>query len=246
MYGTQTISGSELISEMWKDGHFLVEKVTSDYSGTKHEVAIFNSKLEKTKDYSEELYTWFEKGREKYFHGFILNDNIENTIEVLDVKSGALVESTLEGFYATAPSNNRSDLWYSNGYKIKILGTEEVICDLKEKYPTIDYLSSFENGVASVVFETENNYYFSVLNEDFELQFDPVKCPNIGSTNQPIRDGDYFCVFRTGENTEVLVFDKNGMVSEHTFQSRGGIHFNDGIIKFTFTEFYNMQFEKLF
>lgn len=247
MYGSYTSFEDDISSKMWQDGYFLVEKVTSDYSGTKHEVAIYNSKLEKVKDYSEELYTWFEKGKEKYFRDFILKDNAENTIEVLDVKSGALSEHTPESFYSTVQINKRSDLWSVSGYNVLTRSTLEVVCNLKEKYPTVHQCGDFENGFAPIIFTTEGSHYFSVLNEDFELEFAPVYCSEIYNSFIK-RDAEYYCVFGSDKNNKstIFIFNDEGLVSQHKFETYVWPTFNDGIIKLTSTEFYNMQFEKLF
>lgn len=132
----------------FEDGYIFVEKTTTNYQGSVDELAIFNSKLEKTVDFSKELHYYCFSDDDYYNRWYYNGYLIINDAGYIDLKNGkfALIEP---GFYENLPLKNKTDFWDAgeryNGRFSSANGEEYFIYDelylkellISEYHPTI-------------------------------------------------------------------------------------------------------------
>lgn len=246
------LGGTSFYTEekIWEKGYIIVEKIIADYTGTKHYMAIFNGQLEKIVDYSEKIYNYFEEsGRTGVYGNYVYGSQSGSWLN-LDDGSITITKSVEEykAFYSTSFSDTeRTMLWWYDGNVIAYIGSDEIIFDVTKVYPTCIGISDFVNGFAYIIFESERQCYFSVMNKDFELQFEPVEYKS-----QYFRydGGEYYCLYNivseaSGQKTIVNIYDNYGLVSQHEFLEHGDVYLYDDIIGFK-GEYYDIEFNKLF
>lgn len=120
-------------TEIFEDGYILAKRVTTTFQGSVDEMAVFNSKLEKTVDFSKELYdqyiNHFSYNGTMYYDGYLFGV-VES---YLDLRTGTLYDDISE-LSSKLNCENNSDLWLAAG---RYNGTFSVAND--EEYFIYDY-----------------------------------------------------------------------------------------------------------
>ena len=204
---------------MFAQGYVFAIKQTTDFSGTKTELAVLNKKLEKIIDFSESSYSLFygEFGACKgsyYGDGYFQVSGKYYDLNTLN-------EYTEEEVLNLIVKNNASDFWKwdkdGTAYKAHDIRTGDIKVDLSE-YNTIAHITDFQNGTAGVLFKTDV-IYFSIVDETGKLLFEPVKTnivntPGFGLYYVSYENGIYVVYGNNANNQyNCYSFDANGLIS---------------------------------
>ena len=240
------------MTDAFRGGYFFVEKTETTFADSVTKMAIFNSKLEKIVDFSEELAEIYGNCyRSEYYYGYL----VSSTYEVLDLSTGKLVED-VEGLIDKVEIEHASDLWYykDGGYYNKFFDTETPKIDLSEYSETLGTASDFKDGEAYLVFNSNNINFFTILLDNGDFAFEPVQLE--GTSVSVAREAGKYVVATSGAGEiKLQIFDKNGVQSEAVLDSnlRTTIEIQDGVILVRVNdnlkasyEYYNLDLTKLF
>lgn len=166
----EELGGDKFIDEevIFADGYILVKKTTTSYQGSYDEMAVFNSKLEKIVDFSQELYETYERdftySSTNCYNGYLFNSVVDGYI---DLNTGTVSKVSSELMNKIQPKRE-SDFWCVgeryNGSFYTENDEELFIYDGRKKWFSDEYTPTI-----STIFdlsEYENAYVVS-MNEFF-------------------------------------------------------------------------------
>lgn len=235
-------------------GYIVAEKITSDYSSSKKELGVMNTKFEWVVNPSEDLYniTGGVSMIATSNNCFYYNDYFyfEGTKVYLNLKTGETTEQI---------DNFPSSQWMGSYKGFYDLNNNEMLN--LESYETLNMAigSSFIGGKAPVRFiNTETNkYYFTVINEAGEFLFEPIETIKF---EKFVYDGETILVLSNAVSAKTIVsynlqgeklgqIDTDTVATNHNFTCR----LNDGIVvlnggsNFKYVNYYyNTDFTSLF
>ena len=134
--------------------------------------------------------------------------------EALDLRTGKIIpisNELLESINIAYPS----DFWkYSrNAYFDILTGSNLPVIDLTKHAATLSTASEFENGEAYLIFRSNNVIFFTILLENGEFAFEPIKIE--GSSISVKRSEGKYVVMASGQGqVDLYTFDKNGKIAE--------------------------------
>lgn len=211
LYWYSETSQSYAIVDAFYAGYIFVEKTETTFEGSTTMAALFNSKLEKIADFSEELYENYEKFKAgNYYDGYLYND----FSELLDLRTGKVVAAT-EELLASVNIAYPSDFWsYGNDGYVDILASDRTpVIDLSKYAETLSRASEFEDGEAYLLFTSNGTTFFTVLLENGEFAFEPVELS--GTSIHVERSGGKYAVLASGSKSiDLYTFDKTGKIAE--------------------------------
>ena len=213
---------SRASNEFFKAGYFFVKKTTTTFEGSKDEAALYNSKLEKLHDFSEELYSIYEEFLvSACYGGYLYEYNGYEEPSIFDPVSGKKVANVSE-FLEDFDLENPSDMWYWEADGIyDIFGSSEIpVIDMSKYSETLYYITDFENGVAGVAFESADKYFFTIMKEDGSFCFEPIE---LGGTSANITySGGKFMVATSRVYDYIFeTFDASGKIGSLTVDTEG-------------------------
>lgn len=249
--------------EMFKDNYIFVERITTDYTGSKYELAVIDNELNFILDYSEQLYQIYNApytyGGCKYYDGYLYVYGER----YLNLRTGEEVTDNFDNFFSAITIEYDSDFWkyrqptsskkYIYDYK-----TDSIVLDLSQ-HETLSDVGSFCNGIAPLIFHTPSanglSYYFTLIGEDGVFKFDPVQ---LKGDFCRIRESNGKYIITTAEPNGMYdftcyhtVFDETGLLAEapEALSTTNEITFSDNVI-IAYTgntyEFFNADFSPLF
>lgn len=199
------------ILDAFAAGYIFVEKTETTFEGSTTTAALYNAKLEKIVDFSEELYTNYDKFKTgHYYDGYLY----VNFAEALDLRTGQVVTAS-EDILASLHIAHPSDFWIhkNDGYVDMLSSDSAPVIDLSKYAQTLSHASEFEDGEAYLIFNSNGVIFFTVLLENGELAFDPVEVN--GSTVNVKRDDGHYAVIASGKGSiNLYTFDKTGKIAE--------------------------------
>ncbi len=213
---------------MFEDGYILAIKNTTDFSGSKNELGIYNSNLELIVNFSEKLYSDYQNHyySYQYYDGYLFDISWNN--RCVDLRTGVDSENTSEMFAKIKPKYE-SDMWetYSmvDRYEIYDIregedhGVHKTVIDLSKYAETIFDHVTFRNGIANVTFNSGEKWYFTILKEDGEFAFEPIEIETSTACYITQSNGNYLIESYKTENGVVapykyIVFDVHGKRAE--------------------------------
>lgn len=211
LFWTSEPAQNYAISDAFAAGYFFVEKNETTFESSTTKAAIFNSKLEKIADFSEELYANYEKFMTgEYYDGYLYKD----LSEAFDLRTGKVVPASnelLESINIAYPS----DFWKHSGnaYYDVLSGSNIPVIDLTKHAETLSYASDFKCGESYLIFRSNNVLFFTVLLENGEFAFEPIKIE--GSSLSVKRSEGKYAVMASGHGqVDLYTFDKSGKLAE--------------------------------
>lgn len=199
----------DIALDMMSDGYILAKIDKESYSEeTATSLLVLDNDFKKLADLSgiveiDDLYKY------KYFHGFIYKED-----KAIDLKNGK-VYSNIADVYSQIILEHKSDWWeYRDGGYYDIRDTEKKIVLSMDKFPdTRDGIFYFSDGLCAIMFESSGNYYFSIMDENGEMLFEPVKISGQARV--------YSCngVYAVLTNKYLYTFNKNGKIAELAHQT---------------------------
>ena len=212
--GGTALYTERIYKELLAGGYIVVDKVTSAFDDVTYESAIFNTKLEQVQTYSAELYELFHVERSfseglSFYDGYVyygahrkINSwESEKYYQTYHIATNTFAE------YSKFPQtyvNEMDFAHYREASYSEVAGMyrdDALILDLSQ-YTTLSRVEFVEDlGVAKFCNE-EGISYFSVMDTEGELQFDPIQY----STNRMGTDGMYFF-----NGNVVMVYSHTGM-----------------------------------
>lgn len=226
---------SHVSDEFFKAGYFFVKKTTTTFEGSKDEAALYNCKLEKLHDFSEELYGIYEEFLVSgCYGGYLYEYNGYEEPKIFDPVSGKKIENVTE-FLANVKLENPSDLWYREGDGIyDLLGSSETpVLDLSKYSETLDTVSNFKDGVAGVTFGSGGKFFFTVMKEDGNFFFEPVELGGASYPDIKYSGGKFMVTSRKTDNYIFETFDVNGKIGSLTVNPEGNavwFDFSDDVV----------------
>ena len=242
------------LRELFKAGYICAKKTTTTFAGTKDEYAIFNSDLEITIDFSENL----PMIDAKIYKNYVI-DVYSDTYLNLDNGDVGSVFDLLE----TITLDHPSDAWDNNfsagswdGYYD--LATGEMVIDLSEYAETLYDCGEFEDGKAPIMFAVYDSVvgqkkFITVLNESGEFEFDPIEVYG-GYEVKYYYDGTYvlYSLYDT-DTHKIAVIDVEGNMNEITIEAVGTfyqviVNYSDECIMFKqagSVQYYNFKLEQI-
>lgn len=152
----------------FEGGYIIADIITADYSSTKKELCVFDKNFDVVIAPSEELYSAVENSLKHLSDAYYYQDTVYFQWDdcYLNLKTGEISED--------APFEIPSSMWKKgyNNYTVD----DDVYLDLSN-YENIRSLYEFQNGKAPISFYNKDAklYFFSMIDEDGNLLFDPVK-----------------------------------------------------------------------
>ncbi len=245
------------ILDAFRDGYFFVEKTETTFTDSVTKMAIFNSKLEKVVDFSEEMVAlYYEFCGANYYNGYLYDNGF---VDVLDLNTGKKVEN-VESLLGEVEIAHSSDFWvfYENGYYnlLDIESEVPLVIDLSEYADTLAKASDFKDGEAYLIFNSNDVNFFTILLENGEFAFEPVQLE--GTSVSVAREAGKYVVVTSGQGEiKLQVFDKDGAKPETLSYTSNSLivraEIQDGVVlvklndnwKYTY-EYYNLELTKLF
>lgn len=224
---------SRASNEFFKAGYFFVKKTTTTFEGSKDEAALYNHKLEKLHDFSEELYGIYEEFLvSACYGGYLYEYNGYDAPAIFDPVSGKKVANVTE-FLENLELENPSDMWYWTGDGIyDMLGSSEIpVIDMSKYRETLYSITDFEDGMAGVAFVSAGKSFFTIMREDGSFCFEPME---LGGTSPNIKySGGKFMVTTSKVYDYIFeTFDTNGKIGSLTVDTEGkfmGVDFSDDV-----------------
>lgn len=209
-------------NEFFKSGYFFVKKTTTTYEGSKDEAALYNHKLEKLHDFSEELYGIYEEFlTASCYGGYLYEYNRYEEPTIFDPVSGKKITNVAD-FIENLKLENPSDMWYREGDGIyDMLGSSETpVIDMTKYSETLYGINDFKDGMAGVAFKSADKFFFTIMKEDGSFCFEPVE---LGGSYPKIKyDGGKFMVTSSKVYDYIFeTFDENGKIASLTVDSEG-------------------------
>lgn len=220
----------------WSEDYIFVIKTISDHSGSTDYLGILSYDLEFIIEPSVELhkkfFKYYNKNFTNYFSGYLYNYDEETCLNLLT----GVESNNLSAMYKNAQVTHPSDLWeyleyprnWTDGATYIDNKTGKTAVDLREYKETIKRAYEFEDGTASLLFQSDSStgrrYYFGVIDETGSFQFEPLELPNIESGEYFVtKDGNYYLLqssamaYKT-EYTVVLI-NSNGVSKQFNIPS---------------------------
>lgn len=238
-------------------GYILAEKVTADYASTKKEIGILNFDYEWVVEPSEEIYTAIEKDLSfltavnygSYYHdGYIF---FENSRCYLNIMTGEILNDI--------DHKTPSEHWTSYSTDGKYFDSDQnIMLDLSH-HANVKLVFSpvFKNGKAPVFFHNveAGAYFFTLVDETGNFQFDPVQVIGIPVVGYVSYDGQYLLISdRSYSVNRVQCYNAHGeLVGSYYNQKSFSAELSNGVILIktgTLTspqcDYYNPDFTPLF
>ena len=236
---------------MFTQGYIFAIKQTSNFSGTKNELAILNAKLEKIIDFSEAAYSLFYNEFGGCYGSYYRDGYFQVDSKYYDLNT--LTEYTEDEVLNRIVVENESDFWkWKNNKAYDLKGDIKV--DLSQ-YDTIAHITDFQNGMAGVLFKTDV-LYFSIVDEKGTLLFEPVKTdiistPGYGTPYVSYDNGNYVVYGVNSKEYSFYSFDVNGLIATMHLDTEAFTYaqLSDGVIvirESSMISLYNMKLEPLF
>lgn len=193
IYSASDLGGTDIVrdrfNDAFEDGYMLVEKIETTFDGSTKTLAIYNGKFELLCPFSEEMYDFaLGTGYSYYNNGYILNDSYPN--QYIDIKNGVIGEDITK-----IPLSSDLNAWDK----------------LEGKFDTLAYRTEFSNNCAGVVFESEGVYYYSIIDIDGNLAFEPIQAEySEGTLNGEKREYVLGNLDKQNNNFHIEMFDMNG------------------------------------
>lgn len=224
---------SHASNEFFRSGYFFVKKTTTTFSGSKDEAAIYNHKLEKLHDFSEELYRIYEEFLvSACYGGYLYEYNGYDEPTVFDPISGKKV-TDFSKFLEDLKLKNPSDMWYWEGDGVyDMLGSSETpVIDMSKYSETLYYIDDFKDGMAGVTFESADKFFFTIMKEDGSFCFEPVELSG-SSPNVKYSNGKFMVTTSKIYDYIFETFDAKGKIASLTVDTEGkfmGFDFSDDV-----------------
>ncbi len=224
---------SHASNEFFKSGYFFVKKTTTTFSDSKDEAAIYNHKLEKLHDFSEELYRIYEEFLvSACYGGYLYEYNGYDEPTVFDPISGKKV-TDFSKFLKDLKLKNPSDMWYWEGDGVyDMLGSSETpVIDMSKYSETLYYIDDFKDGMAGVTFESADKFFFTIMKEDGSFCFEPVELSG-SSPNVKYSNGKFMVTTSKIYDYIFETFDAKGKIASLTVDTEGkfmGFDFSDDV-----------------
>ncbi|MBO5415373.1 MAG: hypothetical protein J6A83_01930 [Clostridia bacterium] len=252
-----SLLSSERASEYFKGGYVLAKKTETTFNGSSTKLAIFNSKLEKLSDFSEELFEIYQDIGGTYYNGYVVS--LEKD-KIFDLRTGRFVDDPASVLASFNPQY-ASDLWshvkdYRGNYYYETFSESDTkTIDLAQYSETLYRMYDFQGGVAPIVFRSSNKYFFTLIKEDGSFCYEPIELSG-NFENLYICKGKY--VIRS--ITHLETFDKTGKIAElelpqNVMIGASHIRFSDDIINIEYAStsykgqkhfYYTYDFKPLF
>lgn len=172
--------------ELLAAGYIVIDKVTSSFDGVTYESAIYNTKLEQVQAYSAELYQLFHYEQSfseglSFYNGYVYHSvhrkinswESEKYYQTYHIATNTFAE------YSSFPQTyaDKMDFAYYSEPVLEVAGMyrdDVLILDLSQ-YKTLSNVQ-FVNDLGVAKFSNEEGInYFSVMDTEGELQFDPIQ-----------------------------------------------------------------------
>ena len=224
----QPNDGIRPFEDLLSDGYIIVVRNVIYDDEAVIEYGIMNTDFEMVVDYSEDLdfllrHAWYYKNGIMY--GINYSDWNRETgkwekypFSFFDINNPMEIEHEMDTFLKKVNVNNPSDVWYSyfDGEVFDFLNTE--IFNLSVHGSNVNFLGDFENGVAPIRLISGENIYFSVVDEENNLKFEPILIGKSSYSSYCGYDNGKY-LYRNGESDTLTfyVFDETGLIKKQEF-----------------------------
>ena len=226
----------DISKDMLVDGFILAERTEATYLETITELVVLDNEMNELTNLSD-VVEKNELKNYKYLAGFLYKDAL-----AINLRTGETY-TNLDNMFSKITLENKSDWWkwYSNWdgeyyYDIR-LGESTPALSVEHLSATAYRHFEFDKGIAGIMFRTGESgasfkYFFSIINENGELLFEPVNISN----NPTVCS--YNGIYAVATTQHLYLFDKTGKIAELEHQEDFSISdveltFSDGVIVLT-------------
>ncbi len=214
--------------DLLSDGYIIVVRHAASEIEVVNEYGIMNTDFEMVVDYSEDLDfllrdVWHYKNGIMYGNDYSVWNREEREWEkysfsFFEINNPMEIEHEMDDFLEKANANP-SDVWYCDyfdGEVFDFLNTE--IFNLSVYGTDVDFLGDFENGVAPIRLISGENIYFSVVDEENNLKFEPILIgKSVHSSYCGYDNGKYLYSNWESDILTLYVFDETGLIKNYEF-----------------------------
>lgn len=201
--------GNDAVERAFKDGYVFLENRNSTYQGTSMAIMVINSSLNVICDALPDCND--------------INDIIDYHNGYVFLNNGIIFNLNSNKIETDQPILENLNVYLSNGEILYDI-TDEKVMDVSQ-YSTMTKII-YKKGKILAIFENGINYYFSILNNDGTLAFQPILYQNGGFGHEIEFNGDIILTNSDGAKT----FDCSGKLLGETFESNASLSMDDNLV----------------